>query len=62
MMILCKCKQKGTDHDDGSPTEFYQTFCDVIKGDLLNIFYKFQHEELQLFQLNLGSIIFPPKK
>lgn len=47
---------------DGFPTEFYQTFWEVIKQDLMNMFKSFQRGELPLFQHNYDTIILLPKK
>jgi hypothetical protein len=47
---------------DGFPAEFYQIFWDVIKVDLMAMFFAFQRNELTLFHLNFGTIILLPKK
>jgi hypothetical protein len=47
---------------DGFPAEFYRTFWDVIKGDLMSMFYQLHSGELQLFKLNFGVITLLPKK
>jgi hypothetical protein len=47
---------------DGLPAEFYQTFWDLIKGDLMGTFRSFYNGELPLFWLNFGTIILIPKK
>jgi hypothetical protein len=47
---------------DGFPAEFYQTFWEVIKGDLMPMFYQLHSGELQLFKLNFGVITLLPKK
>jgi hypothetical protein len=41
---------------DGVPTEFYQGFWDVIKGDMLLFFHEFHKGHLPLFSLNFGII------
>jgi hypothetical protein len=46
---------------DGFPTEFYQTFWDTIKGDLLELFGFLHAGQLELFRLNFGEIILLPK-
>ena len=46
---------------DGFPTKFYQSFCDIIKFDLLELFNVLQAEQLELFKLNFGEIILLPK-
>jgi mannosylglycoprotein endo-beta-mannosidase len=46
---------------DGFPSEFYQHFWDVIKGDLLELFSVLHSGELELFRLNFGEIILLPK-
>jgi hypothetical protein len=49
---------------DGFPEEFYQTFWEVIKNDLMDMdmFSAFHRGELPLFNLNFGTIILLPKK
>jgi hypothetical protein len=47
---------------DGFPTEFYQKFWEVIKGDLMATFVAFQRDELPLFHFHFGTIILLPKK
>lgn len=47
---------------DGFPAEFYQKIWDVIKGDLMPMFYQLHSGELQLFKSNFGVIILLPKK
>jgi hypothetical protein len=46
---------------DGFPAEFYQTFWDSIKGDLLELFGILHAGQLELFRLNFGEIILLPK-
>jgi hypothetical protein len=46
---------------DGFPAEFYQTFWDTIKGDLLELFGFLHVGQLELFCLNFGEIILLPK-
>ncbi|KAK1692257.1 hypothetical protein QYE76_008954 [Lolium multiflorum] len=47
---------------DGFPAEFYQTFWEVIKDDLMSMFKQLHSGELQLFKLNFGVITLLPKK
>jgi mannosylglycoprotein endo-beta-mannosidase len=47
---------------DGFPAEFYQSFWEVLKDDLMDLFKAFQNGSLPLFQLNFGTIILLPKK
>jgi hypothetical protein len=47
---------------DGFPTEFYQRFWNVIKGDLMAMFGHFQNGGFPLFKLNFGIITLLPKK
>ena len=47
---------------EGFPADFFQTFWYIIKGDLMNMFAAFQRGDLELFQLNFGTIILLPKK
>jgi hypothetical protein len=46
---------------DGFPAEFYQTFWDTIKGDLMDLFGYLHARQLELFCLNFGEIILLPK-
>jgi hypothetical protein len=46
---------------DGFPAEFYQTFWDTIKGDLLDLFGCLYAGQLELFRLNFGAIVLLPK-
>jgi hypothetical protein len=41
---------------DGFPTEFYQVFWEIIKIDLMALFYEFHKGDLPLFSLNFGII------
>jgi hypothetical protein len=47
---------------DGFPAEFYQTFWEVIKDDLMAMFVQFQQGTLPLYKLNFGVITLLPKK
>jgi mannosylglycoprotein endo-beta-mannosidase len=42
---------------DGFPAEFYQTFWDTIKSDLLQMFSVLHAGQLELFRLNFGEVI-----
>jgi hypothetical protein len=46
---------------DGFPAEFYQVFWQVIKVDLMAMFYDFYKGELPLYSLNFGIITLLPK-
>ena len=46
---------------DGFPTEFYQHFWDLIKGDLMQMFHDLHSGDLPLFSLNFGVITLLPK-
>jgi hypothetical protein len=46
---------------DGFPAEFYQTFWDTIKGDLLDLFGSLHAGQLELFRLNCDETILLPK-
>jgi hypothetical protein len=46
---------------DGFPAEFYQTFWDIVKPDLLNLFAELHERQLDLFCINFGKIILLPK-
>jgi hypothetical protein len=47
---------------DGFPAEFYQTFWEVIKDDLLALFVDFHNDTLPVYSLNFGVINLLPKK
>jgi hypothetical protein len=47
---------------DGFLLEFYQTFWEVLKDDLMGMFVKFQQGDPPLYKLNYGMIILLPKK
>ena len=47
---------------DGFPAEFYKTFWNVIKNDLMAMFVQFQEGNLPLYKLNFGVITLLPKK
>ena len=47
---------------DGFPAEFYKKCWHIIKGDLLPMFNDLFSGQLQLFQLNFGTITLLPKK
>jgi hypothetical protein len=59
---IMQMKKNKAPGPDGFPAEFYQTFWEIIKVDLMNMFVKFQQGELPLFHLNYGTIILLPKK
>jgi hypothetical protein len=61
-MPLCKWRKNKASGPDGFPAEFYQTFWDVIKNDLMAMFVAFQSGELPIFHLNFETIILLPKK
>jgi hypothetical protein len=46
---------------DGFPAEFYQFFWDVIKQDLMSLFYEFYMGRLPIPSLNFGVITLLPK-
>ena len=46
---------------DGFPTEFYQFFWDVVKQDLMSLFYEFYMGRLHIHSLNFGVITLLPK-
>jgi hypothetical protein len=46
---------------DGFPAEFYQTFWDTIRVDLMDLFSSHHAGQLELFRLNFGEIILLPK-
>jgi hypothetical protein len=46
---------------NGFPAEFYQTFWETIKRDLLDLFNCLHAGQLELVHLNFGEIILLPK-
>jgi hypothetical protein len=46
---------------NGFPTEFYQSCWEIIKYDLMKLFWEFHNGNLSLFSLNFGTIILLPK-
>jgi hypothetical protein len=46
---------------DGFPGDFYQFFWDVVKTDLMNLFYEFHARRLPIHSLNFGIITLLPK-
>jgi hypothetical protein len=46
---------------DGFPVEFYQACLEIIKNDLMVLFWEFRNGDLPLFRLNFGTIILLPK-
>jgi hypothetical protein len=46
---------------DGFPAEFYQSFWDIIKVDLMDLFSELHLGQLDLFLINFGEIILLPK-
>jgi hypothetical protein len=46
---------------DGFPAEFYQTFWDILKANLLDLFVELHEGQLGLFRINFGEIILLPK-
>jgi hypothetical protein len=46
---------------DGFSAKFYQTFWDIIKVDLLELFAELHAGQLDLFRINFGEIILLPK-
>jgi predicted DNA-binding helix-hairpin-helix protein len=46
---------------DGFPAKFYQVFWQVMKADLMAMFYDFHKGELPLYSLNFGIITLLPK-
>ena len=47
---------------DGFPVEFYKTFWEVIRDDLMALFVQLKQGNLPLFKLNFGVITLLPKK
>jgi hypothetical protein len=46
---------------DGFLVEFYQACWEIIKDDLMELFWEFHNGNLPLFSLNFGTIILLPK-
>jgi hypothetical protein len=47
---------------DGFPVEFYQTFWEIIKHDLMALFKEFHNGTLNLYSLNFRIITLLPKQ
>ena len=47
---------------DGFPAEFYKTFWEVIRDDLMAMFSQLKQGNLPLYKLNFGVITLLPKK
>ena len=47
---------------DGFPAEFYKTFWEIIRNDLMALFVQLKQGNLSLFKLNFGVITLIPKK
>ena len=47
---------------DGFPAEFYKTFWEVIRDDLMALFVQLIQGNLPLFKLNFGVITLLPKR
>lgn len=50
-----------TPNPNGFPTEFYQSFWDVKKENLMQMFHDLHTQELPLFCLNFSVITLIPK-
>jgi hypothetical protein len=59
---IMQMKKNKASGPDGFPAEFYQTFWEIIKIDLMRLFEAFEHGDLPLFHLNYGTIVLLPKK
>jgi hypothetical protein len=46
---------------DSFPAEFYQACWEIIKDDLMELFWEFHNGNLPLYSLNFGTIILLPK-
>jgi hypothetical protein len=54
-------EQKKAPGLDGFPTEFYQFFWEIVKSDLMNLFYEFHAGRLPIHSINFGVITLLPK-
>jgi hypothetical protein len=59
--IMQKKKNKAPG-PDGFPAEFYHSFWEIIKIDLMRLFEAFQYGDLPLFHLNYGTIVLLTKE
>jgi hypothetical protein len=59
---IMQMKENKAPGPDGFPAEFYQSFWEVIKIDLMRLFEAFQNGNLPLFHLNYGTIVLLPRK
>jgi hypothetical protein len=46
---------------DGFPTEFYQSCWEIVKNDIMALFWEFHNGYLPLYNMNFGTIILLPK-
>ena len=59
---IFQMKHKKAPGLDGFPAEFYQTFWEIIKKDLMVMFMDFHNGVLPLYSLNFGIFTLLPKK
>jgi hypothetical protein len=60
-MAIFDMKHNKAPGPDGFPVEFYQLFWDVVKQDLMSLFYEFYTGRLPIHSLNFGVITLLPK-
>jgi hypothetical protein len=60
--VIFEMKHNKAPGSDGFPAEFYQTFWEIIKDDLMALFKEFHNGSLPLFHLNYGIITLLPKQ
>jgi hypothetical protein len=62
MEAIMEMKKNKAPGPDGFPAEFYQVFWDIIKEDLVAMFFQLQASDLPLFKLNFSIITLLPMK
>jgi hypothetical protein len=60
--VIFQMKHNKAPGPDGFPTELYQIFWKIIKGDLMALFNDFYEDKLPFFSLNFGIITLLPKQ
>ncbi|XP_078156117.1 uncharacterized protein LOC144551891 [Carex rostrata] len=60
--VVFACNPSKAPGPDGMSFQFYQSFWDILKDDLLRIFTAFYNNNLDISKFNLASICLIPKK
>jgi len=59
--VVLDMEHKKAPGPDGFPSKFYQFFWEVLKPDLMSLFYEFHARRLPIHSLNFGIITLLPK-